>query len=111
LATNRSSVVGLTNLYKEVENAKRVFHQKLAAIANKRDVMLSGVLEGILFRLNPLVQGSAVLQFAPSLRIPSDLLSKSLKISRSPGAQTAFHSTANEIDQRISLASICLWGL
>jgi hypothetical protein len=55
---NRSSVVGLTDLYKEVE-------KKLAAIANKRDVMLSEVLEGILFRLNPLVQGTASLQFAP----------------------------------------------
>lgn len=58
LAVNRSSVVGLTDLYKEVE-------KKLAAITNKRDVMLSGVLEGILFRLNPLVQGTAALQFAP----------------------------------------------
>jgi hypothetical protein len=58
LAVNRSSVVGLTDLYKEVG-------KKLANMTNKKDVMLSGVLEGILFRLNPLVQGTAALQFAP----------------------------------------------
>jgi len=57
LAVQRSSVVGLADLYEEVD-------VKLQSIP-PRDTMLTGVLEGILFRLNPLVQGSAAVQFAP----------------------------------------------
>jgi hypothetical protein len=39
--------------------------------------MLTGVLEGIIFRLNPLVQGSAALQFAPGPdTVPVEDLSK-----------------------------------
>jgi len=69
LAVHRSSVVGLTDLYAEVE-------QKLDAVP-PRDTMLTGVLEGILFRLNPLVQGSAAAQYAPGRdTIPVEDLSK-----------------------------------
>jgi hypothetical protein len=57
LAVLRSRVVGLMDLY-------RVVQDKLASVP-PRDTMLTGVLEGILFRLNPLVQGSAALQYAP----------------------------------------------
>jgi len=57
LAVLRSRVVGLTDLYQEVQD-------KLRSVP-PRDTMLTGVLEGILFRLNPLVQGSAALQYAP----------------------------------------------
>lgn len=57
LAVLRSSVVGLSDLYKEVQ-------ARLAQVP-PRDTMLAGVLEGILFRLNPLVQGAAAEQFAP----------------------------------------------
>jgi hypothetical protein len=45
--------------------------------ANPRDTTLQGVLEGIIFRLNPLVQGSARRQFAPGPDvIPVEDLSK-----------------------------------
>jgi len=57
LAVHRSSLIGLTDLYHEVET-------KLKTVP-PRDTMLAGVLEGILFRMNPLVQGTAALQFAP----------------------------------------------
>jgi hypothetical protein len=57
IAVLRSSVIGLSDLYAEVD-------KKLASVP-PRDTMLTGVLEGILFRLNPLVQGSAAVQFAP----------------------------------------------
>lgn len=57
LAVHRSRMIGLVNLYQEVE-------EKLKSVP-PRDTMLTGVLEGILFRLNPLVQGSAALQYAP----------------------------------------------
>lgn len=57
IAVHRSSVVGLADLYAEVEN-------KVASVP-PRDTMLTGVLEGILFRMNPLVQGAAAIQFAP----------------------------------------------
>lgn len=57
LAVSRSSTIGLSDLYARVE-------EKLKQVP-PRDTMLTGVLEGILFRLNPLVQGSAALQFAP----------------------------------------------
>ena len=56
LAVYRSSRVSLIDLYKEVVG-------KLAIVPS-RDTMLTGVLEGIIFRLNPLVQGAAAAQFA-----------------------------------------------
>jgi hypothetical protein len=56
LAVARSKAVGLTDLYAQIE-------KKLAEVP-PRDQMLRGVLEGILFRLNPLVQGGAAEQFA-----------------------------------------------
>lgn len=56
LAVYRSSRVDLSTLYREVE-------EKLARV-NPRDTMLTGVLEGILYRLNALVQGAAAVQFA-----------------------------------------------
>ena len=69
LAVHRSSTVGLADLY---ENVKI----KLESVP-PRDTMLTGVLEGILFRLNPLVQGSAALQFAPGPNtVPVEDLSK-----------------------------------
>jgi hypothetical protein len=58
LAVYRSQGVGLVDLYKEI--AGKLRH------VPARDTMLSGVLEGILFRLNPLVQGAAASQFAAS---------------------------------------------
>ena len=57
IAVLRSSRVGLSDLYDEVE-------EKLRRVP-ARDTMLTGVLEGILYRLNPLVQGAASIQFAP----------------------------------------------
>jgi hypothetical protein len=57
LAVERSKAVGLINLYREVE-------EKLRTVP-PRDSMLRGVLEGILFRLHPLVQGAAAAQYAP----------------------------------------------
>jgi len=70
LAVHRSSVIGLADLYKSVDD-------KLKTVP-PRDTMLTGVLEGILFRLNPLVQGSAALQFAPGPNtVPVEDLSKS----------------------------------
>ena len=57
LAVARSRRVGLANLYQEVE-------EKLRTVP-PRDSMLRGVLEGILFRLHPLVQGAAAAQYAP----------------------------------------------
>lgn len=69
LAVQRSVMIGLTNVYKEVSD-------KLKSVP-PRDVMLTGVLEGILFRLNPLVQGSAARQFAPGPgTVPIEDLSK-----------------------------------
>jgi hypothetical protein len=67
LAVFRSGRVGLADLYKEVSN-------KLSAVP-ARDTMLTGVLEGIIFRLNPLVQGAAAAQFAagPSTLAIEDL--------------------------------------
>jgi hypothetical protein len=56
LAVYRSSRVGLIDLYGEVL-------RKLSSVPS-RDTMLTGVLEGIIFRLNPLVQGAAAAQFA-----------------------------------------------
>ncbi len=56
LAVHRSSSVGLSDLYAEVERKRND--------TSPRDTMLQGVLDGILFRLNPLVQGSAAQQFA-----------------------------------------------
>jgi hypothetical protein len=56
LAVHRSSKVGLSDLYEVVES-------KLKSVP-PRDTMLSGVLDGILFRMNPLVQGAASTQFA-----------------------------------------------
>ncbi len=69
LAVFRSSTVGLEDLYAQVG-------EKLKTVP-PRDTMLTGVLEGILFRLNPLVQGSAALQFAPGPdTIPVEDMSK-----------------------------------
>jgi hypothetical protein len=69
LAVYRSSKIGLTELYDEIS-------KKLEKV-NPRDTTLQGVLEGILFRLNPLVQGSARRQFAPGPDvIPVEDLSK-----------------------------------
>lgn len=69
LAVQRSSFIGLSDLSQKVQD-------KLASV-EKRDTMLQGVLEGIVFRLNPLVQGSAALQFAPGPdTIPVEDLSK-----------------------------------
>jgi len=77
LAVERSSVVGLADLYGNREQAQ---------IRPARDTMLTGVLEGILFRMNPLVQGAAAVQFSPGkdvcrLRISaSPMASPSLKV-------------------------------
>lgn len=69
LAVQRSSTVGMSDLYERVK-------LKLEGVS-KRDTMLAGVLEGILFRMHPLVQGSAALQFAPGPdTIPVENLSK-----------------------------------
>ncbi|MGB8211979.1 MAG: serine-rich protein [Anaerolineales bacterium] len=69
LAVQRSSVVGLVDLYAEVE-------AKLKSVP-PRDTMLTGVLEGILFRMNPLVQGAAAVQFSPGKDcVPVEDLSK-----------------------------------
>ncbi|RLT39266.1 MAG: hypothetical protein DWI57_10560 [Chloroflexi bacterium] len=56
LAVHRSKLVGLATLYREIE-------EKLRTVP-PRDSMLRGVLEGILFRLHPLVQGAAAVQYA-----------------------------------------------
>ncbi len=56
VAVLRSSRVGLSDLYRQVET-------KLRDVP-PRDTMLQGVLEGILYRLNPLVQGAASRLFA-----------------------------------------------
>lgn len=56
LAVRRSQAVGLKELYQAIED-------KLKRIPD-RDVTLRGVLEGILFRLHPLVQGAAARQYA-----------------------------------------------
>ena len=69
LAVIRSSVIDLNDLYAEVQD-------KLKSVP-PRDTMLTGVLEGILFRLNPLVQGSAARQFSQGPdTIPVEDLSK-----------------------------------
>ncbi len=57
IAVHRSSKVGLADLYRQVQ-------EKLATVP-PRDTMLQGVLEGILYRLNPLVQGAASRMFEP----------------------------------------------
>jgi hypothetical protein len=57
LAVFRSQGVGLSKLYERLE-------ERLKKVS-PRDTMLGGVLEGILFRLNPLVQGAAAAQYAP----------------------------------------------
>ncbi|MFZ5888337.1 MAG: serine-rich protein [Chloroflexota bacterium] len=56
LAVYRSSKVDLTTLYRQIED-------KLSRV-NPRDTMLTGVLEGILYRMNALVQGAAAAQFS-----------------------------------------------
>ncbi|MEW6287059.1 MAG: serine-rich protein [Chloroflexota bacterium] len=56
VAVYRSSKVDLGTLYRQVE-------EKLSRV-NPRDTMLTGVLEGILYRMNALVQGAAAGQFA-----------------------------------------------
>jgi len=56
LAVERSRSVGLSHLFDDIE-------RKLTSVP-PRDSMLRGVLEGILFRLHPLVQGAAAAQYA-----------------------------------------------
>ncbi len=56
LAVHRSKKVGLSDLYEVVQNKFEATHP--------RDQMLRGVLEGILYRMHPLVQGSAAAQYA-----------------------------------------------
>lgn len=56
LAVERSKRVGLSDLYQTIEH-------KLNTVS-QRNTMLQGVLEGILFRLHPLVQGAAARQYA-----------------------------------------------
>jgi hypothetical protein len=56
IAVKRSTRVGLADLYAAVE---RKFKD-----TPPRDTMLRGVLDGILFRLNPLVQGGAASMYA-----------------------------------------------
>ncbi len=69
LAVQRSVMISLADLHQEVQD-------KLKSVP-PRDVMLTGVLEGILFRLNPLVQGSAARQFAAGHdTVPVEDLSK-----------------------------------
>jgi hypothetical protein len=69
LAVQRSVMIGLKSVYDAVA-------AKLKNVA-PRDVTLTGVLEGILFRMNPLVQGSAARQFAPGPgTVPVEDLSK-----------------------------------
>jgi hypothetical protein len=69
LAVHRSSNIGLETLYNEIK-------RKLENVPG-RDTMLQGVLEGILFRMNALVQGSAARQFAPGPdTVPVEDLSK-----------------------------------
>ncbi|MDR7574328.1 MAG: serine-rich protein [Armatimonadota bacterium] len=57
LAVRRSRRVGLADLY-------AVLEERLRAVP-PRDTMLRGVIEGILYRLHPLVQGAAAAQYAP----------------------------------------------
>jgi hypothetical protein len=57
LAVHRSRRVGLADLYSTIE-------KKLEKVP-PRNVMLRGVLEGIIYRLHPLVQGAASIQYAP----------------------------------------------
>ena len=59
MAVARSQVVGLADLYADIE-------AKLSGVP-ERDTTLRGVLEGILFRLHPLVQGQAARQYAAGL--------------------------------------------
>jgi hypothetical protein len=69
LAVHRSKGIGLADLYAEIE-------AKLKSVP-PRDTMLTGVLEGILFRMNPLVQGAAAVQFSPGKDcVPVEDLSK-----------------------------------
>jgi hypothetical protein len=56
VAVYRSTKVDLGTLYRQVE-------EKLSRV-NPRDTMLTGVLEGILYRMNALVQGAAAVQFS-----------------------------------------------
>ncbi len=55
LAVYRSRVVGLPELYRQIEETLQIISRK--------DLILRTVLEGILFRLHPLVQGAAALQY------------------------------------------------
>jgi hypothetical protein len=80
LAVGRSSVVGLADLYQEITTRR--------AAVPPRDTMLTGVLDGILFRMNPLVQGSAAVQFAPGKDcVPVEDLGKPSGITIIEGGQ------------------------
>ncbi len=54
MIVRRSQAVGLADLYAVIQDGART----------QRDATLRGMLEGILFRLNPLVQGAAARQYA-----------------------------------------------
>ncbi len=55
LAVHRSRRVGLPELYRQLEETLQ--------LVSRKDLMLRTVLEGILFRLHPLVQGASALQY------------------------------------------------
>ncbi|MEJ5200624.1 MAG: serine-rich protein [Anaerolineales bacterium] len=57
IAVLRSTTIGLKDLYQNIR-------EKLNRVPG-RDTMLTGVLEGILKRLNDIIQGSASAQYAP----------------------------------------------
>lgn len=59
LAVHRSQLVDLADLYAEVQ-------ERLAA-APARDQIIRPILEGILFRMNPLIEGAAARQYAKGL--------------------------------------------
>ncbi len=57
LAVKRSEGIGLADLYQEITARREA--------VPPRDTMLTGVLDGILYRMNALIQGAAAVQYAP----------------------------------------------